>query len=42
MPMWNLLEYSNKCPMTSESLWSYYRNDIVGIDDNASQGKSLQ
>ena len=42
MLMYNLLEYSNKCFMTSESLWSYYRDDNVGIDDNASQGKSLQ
>ena len=42
MLMYNLLEYSNKCSMTSESQWSYYRDDIVGIDDNASQGKSLQ
>ena len=42
MLMYNLLEYNNKCSMTSESLWSYYGDDIVGIDDNASQGKSLQ
>ena len=28
MPMYNLLEYSDKYSMTSESLWNYYRDEI--------------
>ena len=28
--------------MTSGSLWNYYRDEIDGVDDNASQDKSLE
>ena len=28
MPMYNLLEYSDDYPMTSGSLWSYYRDKV--------------
>ena len=28
MPMYNLLEYSNKYSMTSKSLWNYYREEV--------------
>ena len=28
MPMYNLLEYSNNCSMTSGSLWNYYRDEL--------------
>ena len=28
MPMFNLLEYSNKYSMTSKSLWNYYREEV--------------
>ena len=42
MPMYNLLEYSQNYSMTSESLWSYYRDKIDDVDDNASDGKSFE
>ena len=28
MPMYNLLECSENCSMTSESLWNYYRDEV--------------
>ena len=28
--------------MTSRSLWNYYRDEIDGVDDNASDGKSFK
>ena len=28
MPMFNLLEYTDNCSMTSGSLWNYYRDEI--------------
>ena len=33
MPMYNLIEYSNACSKTSESLWQYYR-DEPSLNDN--------
>ena len=42
MPMYNLLEYSENYSMTSESLWNYYRDEIDGVDDNASDDKSFK
>ena len=27
MPMHNLIEYSDNCSKTSESLWQYYKDD---------------
>ena len=33
MPMYSLIEYSDKCLKTSASLWQYYR-DEAAIDDN--------
>ena len=41
MPMYNLLEYSQNCSMTSGSLWNYYRDEIDDVDNIASDGKSL-
>ena len=41
--MYNLLEYSPNYSMTSGSLWNYIEKDeIDGIDDNASVGKSFK
>ena len=40
--MYNLLEYSPNYSMSSRSLWSYYRNEIDDVDDNASDGKSFE
>ena len=40
--MYNLLEYSQNYSMASGSLWSYYRNKIDDVDDNASDGKSFE
>ena len=45
MPMHNLLEYSQNYfmhLMTSGSLWNYYRDEINGVNDNASDGKSFE
>ena len=42
MLMYYLLEYNDFHSMTSGSLWNYYRDEIDGVDDNASQGKSLK
>ena len=43
MSMYNLLEYSPNYSMTSGSLWNYIeRDEIDGIDDNASVGKSFK
>ena len=42
MPMYNLLEYSQNYSMTSENLWNYHRDQIVNINDNASDGKSFK
>ena len=42
MPMFNLLEYSQNYSMTSGSLPNYYRDEIDGVDDNTSDGKSFE
>ena len=42
MPMYNLLKYSQNYSTTSRSLWNYYRHKIDDVDDNASDGKSLE
>ena len=42
MLMYNLLEYSENYSMTSGSLWNYYRDEIDGVDDNASDDKSFK
>ena len=34
MPMYNLIEYSDNCSRTSESLWQYCK-EIPAVDDNA-------
>ena len=39
MLMQNLLEYNQRYPMTSRSLWNYHRDEIDDVDDNASDGK---
>ena len=43
MPMYDLLEYSENCSMTSGRLWNYYSNKIddADVNDNASDGKSF-
>ena len=42
MSMYNPLEYSQNYSMTSGSLWKYYREEIDGVNDNASDGKSFK
>ena len=42
MVMCNLLVYSQNYSMTSESLWSYCRDKIDDVYDNASDGKSFK
>ena len=42
MPMYNLLEYSPNYSMISGSVWNYYRNEIVNVNDNDSDDKSLK
>ena len=42
MLMYNLLEYRQNYSMTSGSLWNYSRDEIDDVDDNASDGKSLE
>ena len=42
MPIYNLLEYSQKYSMTSGSLWNYYKNEIDDVDDIDSDGKSFE
>ena len=37
MPIYNLLEYSNNCSMTSASLWNYYRD---GANEDANENNS--
>ena len=41
MPMYDLLNYSGNYSMKSGILWNYCRDEIDGVDDNASDGKSL-
>ena len=41
MPMYNLLEYSQNYSMTSGILWNFYRDEMDDVDNNASDGKSL-
>ena len=42
MPMYNLLEYSQECSMTSGSLWNYYRDEMYDVDDNVLDSKSFK
>ena len=42
MPMYNLLEYSHNYSITSGSLWNYLREEIVDVDNKASDGKSFK
>ena len=42
MSMYNLLEYSPNYTMRSGSLWNYYRDEIVDVDDNAPDEKSFK
>ena len=42
MPMYNLLEYNQNYSMASGSLWSYYRDKIDDVDENASDGDSFK
>ena len=42
MPMYNLLENSDNYYMKLENLWNYFRYEIDGVNDNASQGKSCE
>ena len=40
--MYNLLEYDENYSMTLKSFWTYYRDKIDDVDDNALQGKSFK
>ena len=42
MTIYNLLEYSQNYPMTSEIVRSYYVDKIDDVDDNASDHKSFE
>ena len=42
MSMYSLLEYSDNYSMTSGSLWNYYRDEVVDVDDNTSASKSFE
>ena len=42
MPMYNLLQYSQHCSMTSESLWNYCREEINDVGYNTSEGKPFK
>ena len=42
MPMYNLLEYSQKYPVALRSLWNDYKDEIDNINDNAADGKSFK
>ena len=39
MPMYSLLEHSDKYFIASGSLWNYYRDELDNANDNASNGK---
>ena len=41
MPMCNILEYIQNYSVKSGSLWNYYRDERPDINDNVSDGKSL-
>ena len=40
--MYNILEYGDNYSMTSGSLCNYHRDEIDGVDDNSSDGKSFE
>ena len=42
MSMYNLLEYSQNYSMISGSLWNYYKDKVVSVNDNASHEKSFK
>ena len=43
IPMYNLLQYSGSCFLTSRSLQIYYRDEVDNVnDDDASDGKSFK
>ena len=42
MSMYNLLEYSSNCCMTSGGWWNYYKEEVDDVDDNAAEGKSFK
>ena len=42
MAIYNLLEYCQNYPMTSEIVWNYYVDEIDDVDDNASDHKSFE
>ena len=42
MPMYNLLEYIQNYSMTWGGLRNYYRDKVVNVRDNASDGKSFK
>ena len=42
MPMYNLIEYSQNYSMASGNVWNYYRDEIDGVDDKASDVKSFE
>ena len=42
MPMYNLLEYSDDYSIASGNLWNYFREEIDGVDNIATHGKSFK
>ena len=42
MPMYNLLKHSDNYSMTSGILWSYHREEIDDVVNDAAEGKSLK
>ena len=41
IPMYNLLEYSDNYPMTSEGLWNYYSDEINDEKNEVDANKSM-
>ena len=42
MPMYNLLEYSNGCCMTSGNLWNYYRDEVKDSADENNDANNFR
>ena len=41
MPMYNLIEYSDKCSDTSSTLWQFKRDEIQGDADLTVDGQHI-
>ena len=40
--MYNLLEYSNDCSMTSGNLWNYYRDEVKDSADENNDANNFR